>query len=224
MKENYYANSLNAHRLYQVYQTKYPRVERYFESEIAFVRKHLRGTERVLELGAGYGRIMKELAPCCEYIVGIDISQENVDFGEEYLIDVPNAELIVMDAHDLCFKETFDIVLCLQNGLSAMKTKPLEYIKTIVGLISPGGKAFISSYSAKFWESRLAWFHEQADKGLLGEIDMEKTRDGVIVCKDGFQATTCSLEDMNAIGKASGFKYEVREVDESSVFLVVSKE
>ena len=223
MNENYYANSLNAQKLYQVYQTNYPRVLQYFESEISFVRKHLKGTERVLELGAGYGRIMKELASSCESIVGIDISQGNVEFGLEYLREVSNAELLVMDAHNLQFNDTFDVVLCLQNGLSAMKTQPLEYVKTITGLVSPGGMAFISTYSSKFWEHRLVWFHEQADKGLLGEIDTELTKDGVIICKDGFRATTTSLEDMDAIGKASGCSYEVIEVDESSVFLIITK-
>ena len=221
--ENYYAKSLNAQRLYQVYQTKYPRVRQYFEAEINYVRSRLQGTETVLELGAGYGRIMKELASSCKKIVGIDISQDNVDFGNEYLSDVKNAELLVMDAHDLQLETSFDVVLCLQNALSAMKTEPLSYVKKIMSLVSPGGKAFISSYSANFWEHRLKWFQEQAEKGLLGEIDMSKTKDGFIVGKDGFRAITHSMEDLEEFGKISGFPYEVHEVDESSVFLVISK-
>ena len=223
VKENYYAKSLNAQKLYQVYQTKYPRVKQYFESEIDFVRNRLQGTERILELGAGYGRIMKELAAHCKSIEGIDISPDNVEFGKEYLGEISNAKLIVMNAHNMLFDETFDVVLCLQNALSAMKVQPLEFVKKIVDLLSPGGKAFISTYSAKFWEHRLAWFHEQAEKGLLGEIDMEKTRDGVIIGKDGFRAITHTTEDFDAVGISSGFPYEIIEVDESSVFLVITK-
>lgn len=223
MKENYYAQNLNAQKLYHVYETKYPRVRQYFESEISFVRNYLQGTERVLELGAGYGRIVKELAPSCKSIVGIDISKDNVDFGKEYLNDAPNAHLMVMDAHNLHFQELFDVVLCLQNGLSAMKVEPIEFVKKVMGLLLNGGRAFFSSYSAKFWDHRLAWFQEQSEKGLLGEIDIEKTKDGVIICKDGFRATTHSPEDMDRFGKASGFAYEVIEVDESSIFLIVTK-
>jgi len=126
MKENYYAQNLNAQKLYQVYQTKYARVRQYLESEISFVRNYLHGTEHVLELGAGYVRIVKELAPSCKSIVGIDISKDNVEFGKEYLKDTPNAQLMVMDVH-------------------------------------------------------IAWFQEQSEKGLLGEIDMEKTKDGIII-------------------------------------------
>lgn len=223
MKENYYAQNLNAQKLYHVYETKCPRVRQYFKSEISFVRNYLQGTERVLELGAGYGRIVKELAPSCKSIVGIDISKDNVDFGKEYLNDAPNAHLMVMDAHNLHFQELFDVVLCLQNGLSAMKVEPIEFVKKVMGLLLNGGRAFFSSYSAKFWDHRLAWFQEQSEKGLLGEIDIEKTKDGVIICKDGFRATTHSPEDMDRFGKASGFAYEVIEVDESSIFLIVTK-
>ena len=223
MKENYYDQSLNAQKLYRVYQSKYPRVLQYLEAEISYVRNHLQGSERILELGAGYGRIMKELAPFCKSIVGIDISEDNVKFGRVYLKEVGNAELIVMDAHRLRFEDTFDMVLCLQNGLSAMEIEPMGYIQEIVQLLSAGGKAFFSSYSPDFWEYRVAWFQEQAEKGLLGELDLEKTKDGVIICKDGFCSTTYSAKEMEMTGRASGYKYQVMEVDKSSIFLVVEK-
>lgn len=223
MKDNYYAQNLNAQKLYNVYQTEHERIKQYLESEISFVRKNLGEMERVLELGAGYGRIVKELAPSCKEIIGIDISEDNVMFGRDYLEGISNAKLIVMDALDLQLEGLFDAVLCLQNGLSAMKVEPISYISKLMNLLSKGGRAFFSSYSPKFWEHRLAWFREQADKGLLCEIDMDKTKDGVIVCKDGFRAITHSPEEMDAFGKASGFSYEVTEVDNSSTFLVITK-
>jgi len=224
MEKNYYAKKLNSQKLLQVYQTQIPRVKQYFDFEISFVRKDLKGNERVLELGAGYGRIVKELAPDCLSIIGIDISEDNVLLGEEYLKDMPNAQLQVMDAHNLSFDEQFDVILCLQNGLSAMKVDPIDFVKKILSLLSNGGKAYFSSYSAKFWDFRLEWFQEQAAKGLLGEIDLDKTKDGVIVCKDGFKATTHSPDDMEKIGKASGCEYQVTEVGESSIFLVITQE
>ena len=226
MQPNPYKNHLNAQRLHQVYQTKHPAVKAYLDAEIAFVKDRLHHTDHILELGAGYGRIMKELAPVCESIVGIDISEDNVPFGREYLRGVANAELIVMDAHKIepeALGAPFDAVLCLQNGLSAMKVEPLLFIRQIMELLSPCGFAFISTYSAKFWENRVKWFLEQAEKGLLGEVDLEFTKDGVIVCKDGFRAVTHSVEELKEIGKMSGHPYEVSKVEESSVFLVVRK-
>ncbi|WP_392486516.1 hypothetical protein ACER0A_005780 [Haloimpatiens sp. FM7315] len=69
----------------------------------------------------------------------------------------------------------------------------------------------------------LKWFEEQASKGLLGEIDYEKTKNGIIVCKDGFKATTNSPEALERIGKESGYPYKIQEIDESSLFLILEK-
>lgn len=219
---NYYAESLNSQKLFQVYDTAIPRIRQYLQAEIDFVRQHLKGHERVLELGAGYGRIVRELAPDCTSIVGMDISEESVHLGTSYLQDFPNAEMVAMDVHEMNFSYPFDVILCLQNGLSAMRADD-AVIQRILSYLAPGGTAYFSTYSANFWHHRLAWFQEQADKGLLGELDMEKTRDGVIVCKDGFRATTHSPADLESIGRNSGLSYEVTEVDHSSLFLILHK-
>lgn len=219
---NYYAESLNSQKLFQVYDTALPRVRQYLEAEIDFVRQHLTGTEQVLELGAGYGRIVRELAPHCAHIVGMDISPDSVRLGEEYLADFPNAEMVAMDVHEMRFAHPFDVVLCLQNGLSAMGADG-NTVREILNVLAPGGTAFFSTYSAGFWDHRVAWFQEQADKGLLGQLDMEQTRDGVIVCRDGFRATTQTPEDYEAIGRQSGCPYEITLVDESSLFLILRK-
>lgn len=221
-EKNYYAENLNSQKLYQVYETSLLRIRQYLEAEIEFVRTRLSGRERVLELGAGYGRIVRELAPFCASIVGVDISEENVKLGKRYLKNFPNADMVTMDVHDMSFDCQFDVVLCLQNGLSAMKADD-KVVRTIIGLLAPGGAAYFSSYSAKFWDFRLKWFEEQASKGLLGAIDPEKTKDGVIVCADGFKAATHTPDDFERIGAASGFPYQVTEVDDSSVFLIIHK-
>lgn len=219
---NYYAKSLNAQKLLGVYDTKIPRVEQYLQAEIEFVKKHLNKTQKVLELGAGYGRIIHELAPWCASILGVDISEGNVAFAKKYLEELPNAEIRVMDIHRWNLTDSFDIILCLQNALSAMRADEKD-IHNFIAHLSPGGTAFFSSYSENFWDSRLKWFEEQAEKKLLGEIDYENTKDGVIVCKDGFRAVTHSPEDFKKIGESLRLPYEIHEVDESSLFLVIHK-
>ncbi len=224
MQDGYYSEKLNADRLFQVYQSDIPQVRAYLRAETDFVRSRLRGDERVLELGAGYGRIMKELAPYAASITGIDLSERTVELGREYLRECPNCSLLVMNAHSPVFSGTFDGVLCLQNGLSAMKGDPENLVRQAVRLLSPGGRAYFSTYSPKFWDYRLAWFQEQARKGLLGEIDMEKTGNGIIVCKDGFTATTFGRSELERLGEISGLPFVVEEADGSSIFLTVTKE
>ncbi len=53
---------------------------------------------------------------------------------------------------------------------------------------------------------------------------MEKTKNGVIVCKDGFRATTHSIADLEKIGRSTGCRWQIFEVDDSSIFLVIEKQ
>ena len=220
--DNYYAEKLNSQKLFQVYETQIPRVKQYLQAEIDFVKDNLSATQDVLELGAGYGRIVRQLAPYCGSIVGMDISMESVELGREYLKDCPNAMMVAMDVHKMEFPKPFDVVLCLQNGLSAMRADS-TVINKILEVLAPGGTAYFSSYSSNFWDFRVKWFEEQASKGLLGELDYAKTQNGVIICKDGFKAMTHSPEDFQKIGEDSGYPYKIQEVDESSLFLIIQK-
>lgn len=223
MGDNYYNDKLNAEKLFKVYDTKIMRIKQYLKAEIDYVRSSINADETVIELGAGYGRIIKEIAPFCKSVIGIDISENNVMLAKEYLKNLPNASVLKMNVHSIELKSTFDIVLCLQNGISSMGMTP-EDIKNIMKLLNFGGHAFFSTYSAKFWDCRLEWFEEQAANGLLGEIDTENTGDGVIVCKDGFRATTRSPEEFEKLGRMTGYPLKIVEVDNSSLFLVISKE
>lgn len=220
---NYYAKGLSGRRLMEVYNTAIPQAKDYLEGEIRFVRDRLRGGEKILEVAAGYGRIMKELAPFAGGLVGLDISEENISFGREYLQDAPNCSLVLMDAHSMNYREEFDMVLCLQNGLSSVKGQPFNIVKRSLDALLPGGRAFFSTYSDLFWEWRVAWFQEQAEKCLLGELDMEKCGGGKIVCKDGFTAVTFTVGDLEALGKRTGQPYRIETAANSSLFLIVEK-
>lgn len=218
---NYYSDKLKANFLAQVYDTNIPRISQYLKSEIEFVVDRIRGTDRVLELGCGYGRIMRDLSPHVGSITGIDISHESVELAKRYLSDCPNCHPVQMDAKKMELSG-FDAVLCLQNGLSAISSgAPFELMEQCLGLLNPGGKAYFSTYSSKFWDCRLEWFREQISKGLLGPLNEELTKDGEIVCSDGFRATTYSEEDLSQMAKKTGLPYEIVEVDGSSLFLIL---
>ena len=177
----------------------------------------------MLELGAGYGRIMNRLAPFAHSVVGIDISADSVARGREYLKNLPNCTLLEGDVHGMEYDGGFNMVLCLQNGLSAIQGDPADTVERSLRAIVPGGEAFFSTYAPGFWEWRLAWFREQAEKGLIGELDMERTVSGRIVCKDGFTATTFSEDDLVTLGKKTGCPFRTETADGSSLFLIVRK-
>ena len=129
-----------------------------------------------------------------------------------------------MDAKKLDFPVNyFDKVLCIQNGLSAFKLNKRDLIKETLRVTCKNGSAFFSSYSNNFWENRLEWFRLQVEYGLLGEIDENNTKDGVIVCKDGFEATTITKNEFSSLCKELNLIPKINEVDKSSIFCEIIK-
>jgi len=213
----YYAQKLSAERLRRVYEIAPPRVRRYLDAEIEHVVSRIRPGDRLLELGCGYGRALERLAPAAAIAAGIDNSLPSLLLARGML--GPSCHLFVMDAGRLGFADgAFDLVVCIQNGISAFKVEPLELMREAVRVTAPGGTAIFSSYSEHFWDDRLEWFELQAAEGLLGEIDRGQTRDGVIVCKDGFRATTFSPGDFLDLARRMACAASIEEVDGSSVF------
>lgn len=220
----YYAEKLSAERLKSVYEIATPRVKRYLDAELAHVLDRLTRNGRVLDLGCGYGRIAKPLLAKPVQVIGIDNSIANLELAREFVDAAwPACAFFEMDAAHLGFADgCFDNVLCIQNGISAFKVDPLELLKEMMRVARPGAAILFSSYSDRFWEHRLEWFQLQSEHGLLGEIDYERTGDGVIVCRDGFKATTFRPRDFRALAERAGVRATITEVDESSIFCEIA--
>jgi 2-polyprenyl-6-hydroxyphenyl methylase/3-demethylubiquinone-9 3-methyltransferase len=217
--QGYYEEKLSAERLKKCYEIAPPRVRQYFSSELSHVLGKIAPGDNVLDLGCGYGRILPELAQKSGMVIGIDNSNASLILAQETIKGISNCLLIKTDAVQLGFiKNTFDVVICIQNGISAFHVDQKELIKESIRVTKPGGMALFSSYSDKFWNHRLEWFQKQAEAGLLGEIDDEKTRDGCIVCKDGFKATTVRPSQFLALTTDLDVEIRIVEVDGSSIF------
>jgi ubiquinone/menaquinone biosynthesis C-methylase UbiE len=215
----YYSNSLSGNRLKLCYDLAPPRVRQYLDEEMNFVRKKIKSGYLVLELGCGYGRVLKELSAKAALLVGIDNSLKSLRFGRKNFLKSDKTVLICMDAERLGFSDNkFDLVFCVQNGISALGIEPDLLIRNALRVTKPNGKVIVSSYSNKFWEDRLKWFKIQADHSLVGEIDYNLTREGMIICKDGFKATTFNKNQFKKLLSEIGNEYKIYEIDESSIF------
>src|SRR5262249_21334072 len=191
IEPEYYARKLASDRLRRCYELATPRVQEYLEAELAFISAHVRRDAQVLELGCGYGRVLRRLLDISKTVIGIDTSLASLAMAAESIGSLTRLFVGAMDAAQLAFTSgTFDLTLCIQNGISAFKREPRRLVAEAVRVTRPGGTVLLSTYAKKFWNDRLQWFRIQAQHGLIGEIDEGETKDGVIVCKDGFRATT----------------------------------
>ena len=124
-----------------------------------------------------------------------------------------------MDAVELGFLDRqFDVVVCIQNGISVFGVDQRMLIEEAMRVTHPGGVVIFSSYSERFWEDRLDWFRIQSEKKLIGEIDEEATGNGVIVCKDGFEASSVHPDDFIRLSWDMAVDPVITEVDNSSIF------
>jgi SAM-dependent methyltransferase len=204
--KNYYDSNLSAERLRLVYELAPVRVKQYLEAEISYVLDRISLSDVVLELGCGYGRVLERLATKAKRVFGIDTSAAGVHVAQ-------------MNAAALGFRDSsFDRVVCIQNGISAFYVDPKTLISESLRVTKRGGLALFSSYSMKFWKDRLEWFRIQSEHGLVGQIDWDATREGEIVCKDGFRGTTYTAERFAKIVSELGRCCTITEVDESSLF------
>ncbi len=222
MNKKYYSEKLSANNLKRCYDLASPRIQQYLSAEIEYVLTFLKPESIVLELGCGYGRVLKHIAANSQEAYGIDTSAESLDLAEEYLSDNKNVKLFNMNADNLTFDENmFDVVFAIQNGLSAFKVDPLALVKECLKITKKGGKVLFSSYSDKIWDARLDWFKKQSKEWLIGAIDTEKTGEGTIVCKDGFQATTFSKSDFSDLSVDLEVNSYIKEIDQSSIFWII---
>ena len=216
--KNYYKNKLSGNHLHQVYALASDPVRAYLHGEIEFCRGKIQSGNQVLELGCGYGRIVKALAADKHSVTGIDNAPLNIESARAYLQNINNVDVITMNVNSLEFDdESFDCVLCLQNGLSAFGMDPLVVLKEGWRVTKKRGCLICSTYSDAFWPYRLAWFHEQANAGLLGEIDNDKSNSGIITCKDGFISRSTRAEDFRHYAELLNLNVEICTLNSGSL-------
>ena len=219
MSFDYYDKTLSAEKLRRVYEIAPRRVKQYLEAEIHHVLARMTDHAVVLELGCGYGRVLERLAQKASELYGIDRSLASLRMARDILSEHKNVYLAQMNAVNLAFRERcFDLVVCIQNGISAFHVDQRKLIEESIRVTRLGGLVLFSSYSDKFWNERLRWFELQAQHELLGEIDYQRTGDGVIVCKDGFTATTVDEAGFSELTRALEAEVHLLEVDSSSLF------
>ncbi|TFG78543.1 MAG: class I SAM-dependent methyltransferase [Chrysiogenales bacterium] len=222
--EDYYAERLAAEKLRRCYEIAPPRIQQYLRAELDFALEFIHAGDSVLDLGCGYGRTLPELAARADSVTAIDNAPASVALARKTVEGLANVEVREMDAGALQFvNDTFSVVLCLQNGISAFHRDPATLLREALRVCRPNGTALFSTYAKRFWPQRLEWFELQAQAGLLGEIDRERTGNGFIACKDGFTATTFTPDQFHSLAASLPTVLTLTEVDGSSLFCTLRK-
>lgn len=102
----------------------------------------LSGSEAVLEIGIGTGRLAAKTAPLCGELWGIDISRKTIKRAEENLKPHKNVRLVCGDVMTFPFDRSFDVVY---SSLTFMHFKDKQAAVTKAAFLLKTGGRFVLS-------------------------------------------------------------------------------
>lgn len=119
-------------------------------------KMNLKGNERILDLACGYGRHALEFARRGYEVVGVDITEDYVNYGnQEASKEKLNAHFILSDIREVNFESEFDVVLNMADGAIGYLENDIENMKifkVIAKALKPGGQHFMDIMSGDYAE------------------------------------------------------------------------
>ena len=176
-----------------------PLIQEFFEKEIDFLQAHINHTERILEVGCGYGRLLEILLPKTVVAVGIDFSKQLLDKSRMRLKE-KNVELYEMNAEHIDFRDdSFDYALCLGATFGNMPGIEQQVLREMKRVSNLGGEVIISVFSEEAKDSQIENYKRLGLKGI--------TDDGVAVHTDeGFYSRRFARNDLVELFENAGLK------------------
>lgn len=147
----------------------------WFEEEKKFLRKNIEKNSKVLEVGCGEGRSLRDIISITKNITGIDHDKKAVDDAKKNFRVIHQAEIFLAKAEKLPFEsKSFDYVICMTTfaNFGDKKYKILEEMKRV---LKDNGSIIISVYGEDALEERMKMYKKMNSK--IKKI----TEDGTVI-------------------------------------------
>ena len=102
----------------------------------------LDGSQSVLEIGVGTGRLALRIAPNCRRFTGIDLSPKTIMRAQENLAHLSNVTLCYGDFMAVAWAEKFDVI-CSSLTMMHIQDK-VAAVNRIAALMASGGRTVLS--------------------------------------------------------------------------------
>ena len=170
----------------------------FLEKETAFVEHFTWEKQRILEIGCGYGRLMKIIARRATHVVGIDFSPMQLTKAELYLEGLDNVAYFSMDADNLGLEENrFDTTVCLNSSLSNMPGIETTVIAEMKRVTKPGGKIILTVLAENAEKAQIANYQR------LG-LSIANVDNNCIITAEGLYSRRFSEDDLHQIMRGAG--------------------
>jgi 2-polyprenyl-6-hydroxyphenyl methylase/3-demethylubiquinone-9 3-methyltransferase len=170
-----------------------------------------------LDVGCGWGREIKELAPFCKKIVALDNDFKEIETAKSYLKDIKNVEFSIQDAKKTSFPdESFDIIISVGNTFGNIGEDKEKVLQEMKRLIKKEGKILLSVYS-KGANSKRATAYKS-----IG-LKIKTIENGKILFEDGLVSEEFSKDELKKIFEKFQLKVRFIDIGKIAVLCVVSK-
>lgn len=104
----------------------------------------LTGTERVLEIGCGWGALARHIAPLCGHVTGLTLSQEQLAFANQSIAAAGLADRIDLRLQDYRdTSEAFDRIVSIEMFEAVGEEYWPVYFEKLRARLKPGGTAVL---------------------------------------------------------------------------------
>lgn len=195
----------------------FPEFAEWTKQDIVEIKKFLKKDSIVLDVGCGWGREIKELAPFCEKIVALDNDSREIETAKSYLKNIQNVEFEIQDAKKTSFPdEAFDIIISVGNTFGNLAEDKEKVLQEMKRLIKKDGKILLSVYS-KGVNSKRATAYKS-----IG-LKIKTIENGKIHFEDGLISEEFSKDELKEIFEKFQLKVRFIDIADIAVLCVVSK-
>ncbi|MEK6833128.1 MAG: class I SAM-dependent methyltransferase, partial [Nanoarchaeota archaeon] len=181
-------------------------IQEFLDGEIEFISEHIKPNSSILEIGCGYGRLLKIMAKKSKQLVGIDFSNRMVELSKKNLEGKENVDIQLMEADKLTFNDNFfDYVVCLDNSFGNMPKIELDVLKEMKRVCKNGGEIIISVFSENAKDVQ----RENYERiGLTNIKDDGKA----IHTAEGFYSRRFAKEELKSLFNNAGLEPEIVKI------------
>tara|TARA_Y100000310_G_C20499850_1_gene723416 strand:+ start:109 stop:750 length:642 start_codon:yes stop_codon:yes gene_type:complete len=195
----------------------FPEFKEWTTQDVIEIKKFLKKDSIVLDIGCGWGREIKELAPFCKKIIALDNDAREIETAKSYLKDIQNVEFEIQDAKNTSFPdESFDIIISVGNTFGNLADNKEEVLQEMKRLIKKDGKILLSVYSEGA-NSKRATAYESVG------LKIKTIENGKIHFEDGLISEEFSKDELEEIFEKFQLKVHFIGIADIAVLCVVSK-
>lgn len=129
--------------------------KKWFNEEKKYLRKNITKNSKVLEVGCGDGRSLKDIISLTKNLTGIDHDPQAINKTKIFFRNYPNIRIIQADAVKLPFdNKSFDFVICMTT-FANFGNKKYKVISEMKRVLKDEGIIIVSVFSENAFNERM---------------------------------------------------------------------